>query len=177
MLLLLNPTISKRGYLPNYLSIVNQIKQVYISYLGIITKKLYTTQSKIYLLFNLYSSRNLRALLGINCYFANKFSNLKTFLLSLLEQSSPYSSINITNNVTTIINYFNLIDKIGYFIIDNVTNNDTYIEALRIEFGFNLLHRHLRYSSYKINLITRVMLQGVDEEAFENELTHVTIKD
>ena len=177
MLLLLNPTVSKRRCLPNYSSIVNQIKQVYISYLGIITEKLYTTQSKIYLLFNLQSSRNLRALLGINYYFANKFGNLKTFLLSLLEQSSPYSSINIANNVTTIINYFDLIDKISYFIIDNATNNNTYIKALRIEFGFNLLHRYLRYSSYKINLITRAILQGIDKEAFENKLTHVTIKD
>jgi hypothetical protein len=52
--------------------------------MGIITKKLHAAISKIYLSFNLWTLRNLRALLGVNYYFANKFGNLKTFLLALL---------------------------------------------------------------------------------------------
>jgi hypothetical protein len=60
---------------------------------------------------------------------------------------------------------------------NNATNNDTYIEALSLKYGFNPLHRRLRYSGHKINLIARAMLWGVDEEAFENELTAIDLKD
>ncbi|CAC9885918.1 unnamed protein product [Aureobasidium pullulans] len=177
MLLSLNPAVGKRGCLPNHSSVVDWIEQAYTSHLGIVTEKLHAAQSKIHLSFDLWSSRNLRALLGINCHFADEFGNLKTFLLSLPEQSGPHSGINIANNVAAIINHFDLADKIGYFMTDNATNNDTCIEALGTEFGFNPLHRRLRCSGHKINLVARAMLWGVDEEAFENELAHVTIED
>jgi hypothetical protein len=53
--------------------------------MGIVTKKLHAATSKIYLSFDLWTSYNLRALLGVNCHFANEFGNLKTFLLALLQ--------------------------------------------------------------------------------------------
>jgi hypothetical protein len=97
-------------------------------------------------------------LLGINCYFANEFGNLKTFLLALLEQSSPHLGVNIANNVAAIIHYYNLEDKIGYFITNNAANNDTCLEELGAKFNFNPLHRRLRCSSHKINLVARALL-------------------
>jgi hypothetical protein len=60
---------------------------------------------------------------------------------------------------------------------NNVTNNDTCIEALSLEYNFNPLYRRLRYSSYKINLVARAMLWGMYEEAFENKLVAVDLKD
>jgi hypothetical protein len=60
---------------------------------------------------------------------------------------------------------------------NNATNNDTYIEALGLKYGFNPLHRRLCCSGHKINLIGRAMLCGVDEEAFENELVAIDLKD
>jgi hypothetical protein len=60
---------------------------------------------------------------------------------------------------------------------DSVTNNDTCIEALGLEYNFNPLHRRLRCSGHKINLVARAMLWGIHEEAFENELAAVDLED
>jgi hypothetical protein len=138
---------------------------------------LHSAQSKIHFSFDLWSSRNLRALLGINCHFADKFRNLKTFLLALPEQFGPHSGTNIANNVAAIIHDFNLKDKIDYFITDNATNNDTCLEELGVEFNFHPLHRRLRCSGRKINLVARALLWGNDKEALENQLANVNVED
>jgi hypothetical protein len=75
-----------------------------------------------------------------------EFGNLKTFLLALPEQSGPHSGVNNANNVAAIIHHYNLEDKIGYFMTDDVTNNDTFLEELGGEFDFNPVHRRLRCS-------------------------------
>jgi hypothetical protein len=145
--------------------------------MGIVTEKLHAATSKIHLSFDLWTSRNLRALLGVNCHFADEFGNLKTFLLALPQQLGHHSGVNIADNITSIIEHFNISESIGYFMTDNATNNDTCIEALGLEYNFNPLHRRLRCSGHKINLVARAMLWGVDEEAFENELATVDIED
>ena len=177
MLLPLNPSVGMRGCLSNHSTICSWIGLAYTSHIGIVTELLHSAQSKIHFSFDLWSSRNLRALLGINRHFADKFSNLKTFFLALPEQSDPHSGVNIADNVAAIIHYYNLEDKIGYFMTDKATNNDTCLEELGSEFNFNPLHRRLRCSGHKINLVARALLWGNDEEAFENQLTNVNVED
>jgi hypothetical protein len=177
MLLSLNPSVGMRGCLPNHSTVCSWIELAYTSHIGVITELLHSAQSKIHFSFDLWSSRNLRALLGINCHFADKFGNLKTFLLALPEQSGPHSGVNIADNVAAIIHHYNLKDKIGYFMTDNATNNDTCLEELGAGFNFNPLHRCLRCSGHKIDLVARALLWGNDEEAFENQLTNVNVED
>jgi hypothetical protein len=116
-------------------------------------------------------------LLGVNCHFADEFGNLKIFLLALLQQLGQHSSVNIADQITAIIEYFDISKSIGYFMTNNATNDDTCIEALSLEHNFNPLYQRLRCSGYKITLVARAMLWGIDEEAFENELVAVDLKD
>ncbi|KAG9994666.1 hypothetical protein KCU78_g18313, partial [Aureobasidium melanogenum] len=177
LLLSLNPSVGQRGCLATHKTIASWISQVYNSHMGIVTEKLHAATSKIHLSFDLWTSRNLRALLGVNCHFADEFGNLKTFLLALPQQLGQHSGVNIADQITAIIEHFNISESIGYFMTDNATNNDTCIEALGLEHGFNPLHRRLRCSGHKINLVARAMLWGVDEEAFENELAAIDLED
>ena len=48
-------------------------------------------------------------------------------------------------------------------------NNNTYINDLSIEFGFNPLYRRLYYMGYVINLVARMLLFGVDLSALDKE--------
>ena len=57
----------------------------------------------------------------------------------------------------------------GYFIADNANNNNTCINELSIEFGFNLLYHRLRYIGYVINLVARILLFGADSSALDKE--------
>jgi hypothetical protein len=58
---------------------------------------------------------------------------------------------------------------VGYFIADNADNNDTCINDLSVEFGFNPLYRRLRYMGHVINLVAHMLLFGVDSSALDKE--------
>ena len=57
----------------------------------------------------------------------------------------------------------------GYFVADNVDNNDTCIDDLSIEFGFDPLHCRLHCMGYVINLVAYTLLFGVDLSALDKE--------
>jgi len=58
---------------------------------------------------------------------------------------------------------------VGYFIADNADNNNTYIDDLSIEFGFNPLYCCLCYMGHVINLVARMLLFSVDLNALDKE--------
>ena len=53
--------------------------------------------------------------------------------------------------------------------MDNANNNNTCINKLSIKFGFDPLHRRLYYIGYIINLVTHILLFGVDLRALDKE--------
>ncbi|TKA47803.1 hypothetical protein B0A49_12989, partial [Cryomyces minteri] len=69
-----------------------------------------------------------------------------------------------------IIEEFDFADKLGCFIMDNASNNDTCLAALAELYGFNKKWRRLRCTGHIINLIARQILFGNDPDAFESEL-------
>jgi hypothetical protein len=79
-LTMLNPAVESRGCLPYHGTLRRWISQVYHIHVGVITEQLRLATSAIHFSFDLWTSRNLRALCGINCHFADEYGNLKTFL-------------------------------------------------------------------------------------------------
>jgi len=57
----------------------------------------------------------------------------------------------------------------GYFIADNVDNNNTYINKLFIEYKFDPLYCYLYCISHIINLVTYMLLFNVDLSALNKE--------
>jgi len=58
---------------------------------------------------------------------------------------------------------------VGYFIADNIDNNNTYINDLSIEFRFNLLYCRLYYIGYIINLVAYTLLFSINLSALNKE--------
>ena len=58
-------------------------------------------------------------------------------MLALLEQLSLYSGYNYHDVISNIIAEYNLSSWIGWFVMDNAYNNDTCINFLIVELGFN----------------------------------------
>ena len=57
----------------------------------------------------------------------------------------------------------------GYFITDNTDNNDTCINNLFTEFGFNPLYCRLYYIGHIINLVAYTLLFGADLSTLDKE--------
>jgi hypothetical protein len=86
---------------------------------------------------DMWTSRSLLSLCGIVIHFINDKGNYRTFLLSIPKLARRHTGVNIADGVAAILAEFNIGNKIGYFILDNASNNDTYMEALGKELGFN----------------------------------------
>jgi hypothetical protein len=109
------------------------------------------------------------ALMGIIVHFLDADNILRTFLLALPEQLDSHRGINIAETVKDILVEYGLENKLGYFVADNADNNDTCLEELAVEYGFNKEHRRLRCMGHVINLVARMLLFGVDPDGFEEE--------
>ena len=80
-----------------------------------------------------------------------------------------HSGENLADRVSEIIHEYNIEGRIGYFVTDNAESNDTCLDHLGIELGFNKQHRRLRCCGHIINLVARSILFGTDADAFEED--------
>ena len=70
------------------------------------------------------------------------------------------------------IQEYEIKEKVGYFIIDNASNNDTMIEELQKCLpGLDFRQRRLRCLGYVVNLVCKAMLYRTDAESFEKDFT------
>jgi len=164
-----NSAIIESGSLPTHNTIREWIIRSFNGHKGVITELLGRSLSKINVSFDAWSSRKFTSLLGLTVHFLDEEGKLRTFLLGLPQIEGRHTGENLAERVGEIINEFGFEDRIGYFVTDNADNNDTCLEELGIEFGFNKKHRRLRCCGHIINLVARSILFGTDADAFEEE--------
>ena len=69
-----------------------------------------------------------------------------------------HTSINITEEVIKVIKDFSISDQLGYFMLNNILNNNTAIKAITEAFRFNPIKYSFCCLSYIINLIIYYLL-------------------
>jgi len=62
-------------------------------------------------------------------------------------------------------------DNLGYFVLDNATNNDTTLDELAKTLNFDPNQRRLRCMGHILNLIAEAYLFRQDAKSFEIEYT------
>jgi hypothetical protein len=95
-----------------------------------IIELLSTARSKIHLSFDLWTAPNYIPMLAITGHWTRSDHTVKTTLLSIQEISGPHDGENIGQTVYDVIQEFGIEDKIGFFMGDNATNNDTTIRYI-----------------------------------------------
>ena len=60
-------------------------------------------------------------------------------------------------------------DNLGYFVLDNATNNDTTLDELAKVLDFKVEERRLRYIGHILNLIAEAYLFGQDAKSWEGD--------
>src|SRR5437667_5173774 len=91
------------------------------------------------------------------------------FLLALPEQLGRHLGINYAEVIANVLTEYNIIKRIGFFVTDNAGNNDTCLEQLAIEFGFDKKERRLCCAPHILNRVAQSTLFGSDKEVFSNE--------
>jgi hypothetical protein len=58
--------------------------------------------------------------------------------------------------------------NVGYFVLDNASNNDTAVAALALAFGLTPSYRRLRCGPHTLNLVGQMVIFGSDQAAYDN---------
>ncbi len=94
-------------------------------------------------------------------------------ILKLLYLTVRYIGIYIKNEVVNIINFYGIVNKVGYFILNNAKNNDLIIEFISKKLKFVRSTRHTKYVRYTLNFATKTLFFGYDINTFKKSLKKI----
>lgn len=142
----------------------------YRAYVPAVINYLRQSRSLVHITFdNWTSTGGKQALTGICVHHLDHSGNPQDYVLGLPTLHGSHSGDNIASVVSSTLRLFQIEkEQLGYFVLDNATNNDSAIEALTKDYGFYHKHRRLRCSCHIINLAAQQIIFGRDREAFEN---------
>ncbi|KAK1912669.1 hypothetical protein P3342_004605 [Pyrenophora teres f. teres] len=111
-----------------------------------------------------------RGFLGIVAHYVNSDGKLRDLPIALPQLTGAHSGDRLAEVVSSILEQFSISERtLGYFVLDNASNNDTAVAAIAHELNFNPIHRRLRCGPHTINLIGQRLLWGRDADSYNNE--------
>lgn len=127
--------------------------------------------SSVHISFDLWTSPNRHALLGVAGYWITKEGQRKGVLLGLRQLLGPHSGSNQAAIVWDVLKAYNIPKRLGYVTLDNASNNDTALLEIEermddLEFKFDKVKRRIRCFGHVINLSVQSFLWGLDANAF-----------
>lgn len=133
------------------------------------------TCSSVHISFDLWTSSSNTAYFDVICHFIDVNKQLRTELLAVRHIQAEHSRKNQARSILPVLEEYSLKEKLGYFITDNASSNDTCvtegIETLRPD--QDAQNRRLQCLGHIINLIAKVFLFGNKSEIFEAEVAVV----
>jgi hypothetical protein len=136
-----------------------------------IKAELAIARSRIHVSFDGWSSPNELAIIKVIIYYLDKDLVNRSYLISMRRINGAYTGENIAEAVMPILLEMRILLKLGYFIADNDSRNDTCIRAILRKLRFNIKdpdNRRVRCLRHIINLTVKAFLFGKNADAFED---------
>jgi hypothetical protein len=153
-------------------SVSSYVMRLYNHLLPRVVVDLSEASSKIHVSFDGWTTKGgKKGYLGIVAHYVNSHGKLVDLPIALPQLMGAHSGDNMADIVYSTLQKFGVTPRtIGYFVLDNATNNDTTITLLASKMGFNATHRRLRCGPHTLNLIGQRLLWGKDDEAYDNNV-------
>jgi len=138
-----------------------------------VKKRLQKSKSRIHLSFDLWTSPNNMAFVGVVGHYMTSEYKVETVLLGLRRLHGTHSGENIAEAIVKVIRKYGLTgDQIGWFVLDNATSNDTCVKEIlkTLEINDTAERRRLRCLGHIINLAAKAFFFGSDSTSFEEEI-------
>ena len=125
--------------------------------------------SVVYISFDLWTAPNNTTYIDIICHFLDQNKQLHIVLLAVRNMHGNHSEKNQAKAILPILDEYLLKAKLGYFITDNATSNDTCITEIidLICPNLDVKERRLRYIGHIINLIAKAFIFSNKSESFK----------
>jgi hypothetical protein len=101
----------------------------------------------------------------------------RAVLLALPRMQGSHSAVNLSTQLVSILDFFDLRKSFGNAITDNASENAACMDLLRDELFIDTGKRHVRCMGHVINLVAQQVLFGQDPEAFEESLNNLTTEE
>lgn len=89
-----------------------------------------SSQSKIHFTVDLWTSPNTKALMGLVAHYIGENGGLRQSVVSLRELNGQHTGDNQAQLIYTVLEEYGILSKVGYFMMDNASNNDTMMLSL-----------------------------------------------
>lgn len=162
----------------NHQSLRDHILAEYHAYLPAVRNHLQSATSLIHFTFDNWTSiGGKKALTGICVHHLDVNGQIQDYLLGLPHLSGKHLGATIGGAVNSTLEAFEIMSQqVGYFVLDNATNNDTAVETLGEIHSFNAVHRRLRCTCHILNLAAQTIIWGKDKDCFENAQLNIAVK-
>ncbi|RKK15430.1 hypothetical protein BFJ67_g17957, partial [Fusarium oxysporum f. sp. cepae] len=148
-----------------------KIIQEYNRHKQTVIEVLRNSPGALHISFDGWTSRNKLALYGIACFFRDEKNRPCKIMIGVPEAHRHFGST-IGGEVLDVLHTLGVSpEKIGYFTLDNAENNDTAMEVIGAELGFDGRLRRGRCIGHTINLSAKALLFGKNSNAFEQQLS------
>ncbi|RKK74914.1 hypothetical protein BFJ71_g17197 [Fusarium oxysporum] len=125
----------------------------------------------LHISFDGWASRNKLALYGIACFFRDEKNRPCKIMIGVPEAHHHFGST-IGGEILDVLHTLGVSpEKIDYFTLDNAENNDTTMEVIGVELGFDGRLRRGCCIGHTINLSAKALLFGQNSDAFEQQLS------
>jgi hypothetical protein len=125
--------------------------------------------SKVHISFDGWTTKGGKCgFIGIIAHYADATGVIRDLPIDLPQLQGSHLGERIAEIVERTLETYGIFpSKLGYFVLDNATNNDTAVAAIARVYGFNAAHRRLR-CPHILNLIGQAIIFGKDKEAYDN---------
>ncbi|KAG6989601.1 hypothetical protein FocnCong_v021165 [Fusarium oxysporum f. sp. conglutinans] len=167
----LNPSVSIQHANLSATAVRYKIIQEYNRHKQKVIEVLRDSPGALHISFDGWTSRNKLALYGIACFFRDEKNRPCKIMIGVPEAHRHFGST-IGGEVLDVLHTLGVSpEKIGSFTLDNAENNDTAMEVIGAELGFDGRLRRGRCFGHTINLSAKALLFGKNADAFEQQLS------
>jgi hypothetical protein len=155
-------------------TIVSDLEKIYLAKRAIIQQELFEASTAIHFSFDLWSSPNNLAVIAIFAHFLDRSHRRCNRLLAFQQHSGRHNGENIAQTIRDVIYSWRIQERVGVAICDNVSSNDTCLQALYPSLDASLTEedvkmRRMRCLGHILNLTAKAFLFGSDADAFERQ--------
>jgi hypothetical protein len=134
--------------------------------------------SKIHISFDGWTTKGgKRGFLGVVTHYVNSAGDLVDLPIALPQLTGAHTGEKIAGIISKTLQQFGINSRtIGYFMLDNATNNDAAVLRIAEQMGLNATHRRLRCGAHTLNLIGQALLWGNNNDAYDNDSSEAAVE-
>jgi hypothetical protein len=141
-----------------------------------VVKELLQALSKVYVKFDSWTTQGGKhGFLGIVVHYIDSRGNLQDLPIALPQLTGAHSGERIAEVILETLDLFSIdAHTLGYFALDNASNNNSAVLAIAQKMGFSATNCCLRCSPHTLNLIGQRLLWGQDTDVYNNNAREFT---